>query len=275
MKTQALLVAEKSVLPILRQSITGLFKWGIADEAVVAIPSRDMSAFAEFKRSSIQVVAEDEFLEGHSLDSIGGRLGSFRDRSGWYLQQFAKLGFARVANEAHYIIWDADTVALGPIEMVRNGRTQMVIAKEFHKPYFETYERLFLTKPPLRASAISQYMRINTGCAKEMLDKIEQTHGRDWIDAILSVLPLKCSSEFSEYETYANYIHLEHPQEAEFVHRKWFRHGSDILRMDQAPSNEEIEACFKGYACVAFERRMHTGLKLKVIKAFRKLGVSS
>ena len=275
MKTQALLVAEKSVLPILRQSITGLFKWGIADEVIVAIPSRDMSAFAEFRGPSIQVVAEDEFLAGHSLGSIRGWLGSYGNRSGWYLQQFVKLGFARLASEAHYLIWDADTVALGPIEMVRNGRTQMVIAKERHQPYFETYERLFLIKPQLRVSAISQYMRIATVFAREMLDKIEQTHGRDWIEAVLSVLPLKCASEFSEYETYANYIHLEHPQEVEFVHRKWFRHGSDILRMDQAPSNEEIEGCFKGYACVAFERRMHTGLKLNVIKAFCKLGVSS
>jgi hypothetical protein len=275
MTTRALLVAEKSVLPVLQQVVAGLIKWGIADQAILAVPSRQIGEFAHLKSPIVHLVIEDEIVGTHSFEYISERLGQYRCRTGWYLQQFVKLGFARVAGEDHYIVWDADTVPLEPVKFVRNGRSQVTIAKEFHEPYFEVFEKLLLCKPLLRFSVISQYMRVNTLFAREMLDQIERIHGVHWIDAVLSVLPLKGKSEFSEYETYANYIASVHPQSVEFVHRRWFRHGSDVLRIDRLPSNEEIERVFSGYSYVSFERRVHSGLKRNLIKALLRFGVSS
>ena len=94
-------------------------------------------------------------------------------------------------------------------------------------------------------------MRISTNCAREMLDRIEQTHGSDWIEAVLSVLPLKCGSEFSEYETYGHYVKNHYPERFAGRHLPWLRHGSRIV--GGMPSAADLQRLGQDYAFAAFE----------------------
>lgn len=272
---KALLVAEQSVLPLLDRVICGLFTWEIVDEAIIVVPKRQIASFAHLRGARVQVLAEDEILGPYTIDYIADRLGAYRYRAGWYLQQFVKLGFARHSANEQYVIWDADTIPLQPLAIVRDGRAAMNRSREFHWPYFQVFETLLELKPVLKFSVISQYMAITTRFALEMLHRIQQLHGMDWVDATLAALPLNGQSEFSEYETYGNYMASQHPGQLEFVRRPWFRHGSDILSLDDLPSYREIEHVFTGYSYVSFERRRHTGLKRRLIGAQLKLKLSS
>ncbi len=274
-KTKAVLVAEQSVLPLLSHVISGLFKWQIVDEVVLVVPSGQLASFRHLGAAPVQIIAEEEVIGRFSQANIGDRLGSYRGRAGWYLQQFVKLGYARFSGDEHYVIWDADTIPLGPLTLVNGGRCQINLSKEFHRPYFEVIERLLRFEPVLTFSVISQYMVMITRFVREMLNRIEQIHGRDWMDATLAMLPLKGPSEFSEYETYGNFMAVEHPLELEFVRHRWFRNGSDILELNNLPTNADIENIFAGYSYVSFERRNHTGLKRCLIKALLKIRASS
>jgi len=275
MSDLALVVAEKSVLSVVEKSLTSLFQLAEIDRAAVVVPARQLSDFARLKSPSIEVVAEDDVIPGHISQSIAARLGARQARTGWYLQQFVKLGFCKCVEAPRYVIWDADTVLLQPMSFFRDGRLQLATAKEHHRPYFETFERLMGARPALRSSAISQYMPVDVSCAKEMLERIEGIHNRHWIDAILSVLPLQGDSEFSEYETLANYMALSHPDKVSFVRHRWFRYGSDICGFTTLPEINEVAAIFSGYAYVAFERHPHSALKRKLLWLMLKLGISS
>lgn len=275
MSDLALLVAERSVLPVVENSIASLFQWAEIQRAIIVIPARQMSDFAHLKTSSVELIAEDDVIPGHIRQSIVTRLGARQARAGWYLQQFVKLGFCKCVEAPRYVIWDADTVLLQPMSFFCDGRLQLAAAKEYHRPYFETFERLMDARPALRSSAISQYMPVDVSCAKEMLERIERLHNRHWIDAILSVLPLQGDSEFSEYETLANYMALSHPDKISFVRHRWFRYGSDICGFTTLPGIDEVAAIFSGYAYVAFERHPHSALKRKMLRLMLKLGISS
>jgi hypothetical protein len=224
----ALLVAENSVRPILSNAIRGLLKWTNVQTVLLAVPARQLKDFAYLKSPTTEVIPENEIIPGYPLDYFAERLGDRRARAGWYLQQFAKIGFCRIAADNHYVIWDADTVALKPIVFFEGGKVQITMSREYHPPYFAALQKVINQRRVLRFSAISQYMPVDVSCTLKMLEKIEQIHSKPWIDAILSVLPLQSDCEFSEYETLANYMASEYPDRTQFVRKRWFRYGTDI-----------------------------------------------
>jgi hypothetical protein len=272
---RALLVAEKSVLPILPAVLHGLDKWKIAQNITVVVPPSQMEAFAHFQSDAVTVISEQEVLGRFTIDYIAGRLGEYAWRAGWYLQQFVKLEFARMTSEPAYLIWDADTVPLAPVELFSEGRWQLNHAREFHQPYFEVFTRLFGTRPTLRFSLISQYLPVSSLRAREMLDTVEHRHAAHWIDATLNALPLRGHSEFSEYETYGNFMALRHPEELRIVKNRWFRHGSDVLEVHRLSDPARLQRVFKDYSYVAFERRRHGSVKRALANVLLKMRVSS
>jgi hypothetical protein len=268
----ALLVAENSVRPILSRVIRGLLKWTNVQTVVLAVPARQLKDFAYLKSPTTEVIPENEIIPGYSLDYFADRLGDRRARAGWYLQQFAKIGFSRIAADNQYVIWDADTVALRPIVFFEGGKLQITMSKEYHQPYFAALEKLINQRRVLRFSAISQYMPVDASCTRKMLEKIEQIHCKPWIDAVLSVLPLQGDSEFSEYETLANYMASEYPDRTQFVRKRWFRYGTDICGHINLPTNSELEKIFRRYSYVSFERHHHSRTKHAIANAMLKVG---
>ena len=103
-------------------------------------------------------------------------------------------------------------------------------------------------------------MLFETNILLEMRDELESRHGCDWIEAVLRALPGTSASEFSEYETYANYFESRHPGSIELRSQKWFRYGREVFPKTDA-TLEEIARRFDGYDYVAFERHDSNWLK--------------
>ncbi len=251
---QYLLVAEQSVIPILPIVLQGLQRNGNPKTVTVVVPARQLKAFAHVVGSNAVLVNEEEVLPNWDLDRVRSILPAFPHRAGWYLQQFLKLQFGHFANTPEYVIWDADTVLLRPLSLADDKNFVVNRSREYHQPYFETFQRLFGYPAPLRCSVISQYMRVETGIITEMQAEIEKRHGKHWVEAILSVLAGKSESEFSEYETYANYLANRDPKKLVVGHSKWFRHGTGIVGEGSLLTLQKLEKVFQDYSYVSFER---------------------
>ena len=98
-------------------------------------------------------------------------------------------------------------------------------------------------------------MLIKTPVVVELKDNIKHiTKSRCWISGILKSLPGKDISEFSEYETYANFFVSQNPSKFKLTDIKWFRYGAEIFNDMTTVTYEEVSQKFRGYQHVAFER---------------------
>ena len=275
-KLPYLLVAEKSLINIIGQTVSALEKHASPAAIYVVVPSSQLEIFRAVLTNRVILVSEEDVLPTWPLMRVKAMLPKQPERAGWYLQQFLKLGFGSYAGVARYVIWDADTVMLQPPVLERNSRVVMNTAKEYHQPYFDTFRRLFGASPTLPRSMISQYMLIDTAICLQMQQEIcSRNQGADWIEALLQALPGKSISEFSEYETYANYLAQINPAGIELQTNKWFRYGSEIFPDQGAVSLEQIEKRFAGYGYVAFERHGHSVLKLLIARLYLLAGFGS
>ncbi len=249
-----LLVAERSVLPIIGLTLRGIQAYGNPESSSIVAPASQIGEFDVASNFGAKVISEDEVLAEWNLERVRDALPQQPGRAGWYLQQFLKLNFGFYARVPRYVIWDADTVMLSRINFTENGLTVMNSAREYHQQYFETFRKLFGRDAPLRRSVISQYMLIETQIVQEMRSTIESRFGKDWIEAILSALPGDTLCEFSEYETYGNFLADRYHDRMKLDRIKWFRRGAEIVRDPALEDFDAIRKRFAGYAYVAFER---------------------
>jgi hypothetical protein len=273
-KLPYLLVAEKSLLKVIRQTLEALEKHASPAGIYVVLPGGQIEAFRTvIEHDRVILVPEEEVLPEWSLARVKSMLPMHPERAGWYLQQFLKLSFGKRAGVRRYVIWDADTVMLKPPILERNARVVMNMAKEYHQPYFDTFRRLFGVAPTLPCSMISQYMLIDNAVCLQMQQEIcERGQGVDWIEVVLRGLPGISISEFSEYETYANYLAYINPTGIELQNNKWFRYGSEIFPNQEQVSLEQIEKRFDGYGYVAFERHQTNAARWLGSRALLILG---
>lgn len=254
-KLPYLLVAEKSLLPIISKTVSSLLKYADPLYIYVVVPEAQLEQFRSTLHATVKLVSEETVLPQWPLQRVRSLLPRHPERSGWYLQQFLKLGFGQFSQLPKYVIWDADTVMLQPPTLIRNGKFVFNTAREYHLPYFATFRRLLGRDPTLRRSAISQYMLIESDICQRLQQEICTIGAHtDWIETLLASLPGDSISEFSEYETYANYVAQILPDKVELQEVNWFRYGAEIFRSLDDVSLENIESRFSGYAYVAFER---------------------
>jgi hypothetical protein len=272
-KLPYLLVAEKSLLKIIGQTVSALEKYANPAAIYVVVPSGQLEAFGVLLQDRVLLVPEEDVLPEWPLARVKSFLPKQPERAGWYLQQFLKLGFGRYGGIPRYVIWDADTVMLQSPVLERNARVVMNTAKEYHQPYFDTFRRLFGVAPTLPRSMISQFMLIDSAICLRMQGEIcASGQGSDWIKVLLNSLPGRSISEFSEYETYANYLAHIKPTGIELQTSKWFRYGSEIFPDQESVSLEQIEKRFSGYAYVAFERHQSSAVRWLGSHALLMLG---
>jgi hypothetical protein len=248
------LVAEISTLPLIGIVVAGLRKHANPASVTVVVPNHQKATFEHVLESEATVIGEDKLLPDWPLERVRQRLAN-PDRAGWYLQQFLKLSFGKYSGTKEYVVWDADTVPLAAPLVGDRNRILFGKAAEYHKPYFETYRKILKLDPILPNSAISQYMRIDTTVVANMQEQISKTTGKAcWIDGVLTSLSGDSISEFSEYETYANYFMSSHPTKGSMIKTPWFRYGSAICSDPHGLSLKFLEKKFSNYKYVAFER---------------------
>lgn len=135
-------------------------------------------------------------------------------RSGWLFQQFLKLGWSLHTKSENYIVVDADTHFINPISFFdEKGRFIFFGTEEWWPPYFQAFSLLFYEKHPVIWSRTAHMMVFNKRYVADMLAEIENIHGCAWHKAIAKTRILNNHACHSEYETYANWMLLRHPEQ--------------------------------------------------------------
>jgi Family of unknown function (DUF6492) len=130
-----------------------------------------------------------------------------KDRSGWLLQQLIKLNADCIVETDHLLVLDADTVLIRPCRLEIGGRSVLYAADEYHRPYYEAYERLLGKRPGSLLSFVCHYMLFERSVLSRLRDAIERRSGKPWAAAIAGTIDKNEASGFSEYETYGNFYY--------------------------------------------------------------------
>jgi len=142
---------------------------------------------------------------------------------GWYFQQILKLGMADWVETDYYLVVDADTVFLRDVPLF-NGAEKPLYATgtEYHKPYFDVFERLLGFSAKREYSFIVNHMVYNKHIVREMRERFPE---KPWHLSIVRYVepqaPWFSGAQFSEYETYGHYIKTLHPDEVNLRPLKW------------------------------------------------------
>jgi len=194
----------------------------VAPHHIYVITPRENFPFFKSMQDDLRVTLLDEncLIPEIDLRSIGDfieKAGEKRSRAGWYFQQFLKMAACFLPDMSeHYLVWDADTVMLKPIQFI-NDQNQVLVkpSSEYHQPYFDTYQRIFGKTRSVDYSFISEHFMIKTQYMNELIAAIESRTNskRHWVWEIMEAVETKhlSGAGFSEYETYGNFVHTVHP----------------------------------------------------------------
>lgn len=245
----------KSALPYIKRNIKA--------RKIFVVSSRKI---LENDLLGCEFLDENAVLDGLSFDSVKDKLSSldaFTKNTGWYLQQFIKLGISRICNDEYYLVWDADTVPLNPIPFFdKKGRPYLNLKREYFSVYFRTIENLLNLKKTRRESFISEHMLFKTDIVLRMLKEIEGNpnfKGDSFWEKILYASDLHHfdfvkddQRFFSEFETYGTYCEHYFPDLYAVRKLRTLRHGVDFLGKDA--DGEILEWASKDFDTISFEK---------------------
>ena len=216
--------------------------------------------------TDVEFIDENSMIPGMDFSTvkriIGARYPKAERRTGWYFQQFLKLGYARICEKEYFLTWDSDTLPL----------TGIGFFNEEEKPYLDvlppvaedaaysvTIGNLWpngSVKKHHDVSYIAEHMMFKTDVVREMLNEIEANgvlEGETFYEKILNAVPISelNLSGFSEFETYAAYVTSKKP--ALYDMRKWknLRHGK--VYFGEQPSQAQLDWVAEKFDVVSLE----------------------
>ena len=212
---------------------------------------------------------ENKILEGLNFDSVKNEIaknGADTKNAGWYLQQFLKLGIAKICSDEYYLVWDADTIPLNKIDFFdKSGKPFFNLKREYFEAYFRTIKNIFGLKKQKNESFISEHMLFKTSVVLEMLEKIESNkklYGNSFWQKILTASNLlhkdfiKTDQRFfSEFETYGTYCTAFYPDLYSYRKLRTLRPGTDFLGKN--PDDEILDWASKDFDTISFESWGH------------------
>lgn len=153
------------------------------------------------------------------VDGLSANTYSFK-WWGWYYQQILKLAMAERVHTKYYLAVDSDTVFLKPVRFFTDsGQSLYCSGKEYHKPYFESFENILGFKAQREYSFITHHMIFNASIVQEMMGRFIK-NGDLWFQPIINVAQAPTHA-FSEYEMYGHYIKYMHPEELNLRNLEW------------------------------------------------------
>lgn len=189
-----------------------------AKQIYVITNASHFEKFQSLSLTNLVFVNENELFDQFNFHSISDFLKQKikkEDRAGWYFQQFLKMEISKIIQSDYYIIWDADTIPLKPIDFFDEyDKVLIQKSEENHDPYFETLQNILRITKSVNYSFISEHFMVQTKLMQKMLLKISTNAGDlDWPYYILENIAAKdiSLSGFSEYETYGNFINSTYP----------------------------------------------------------------
>lgn len=243
-------------------SIASLLAFSSATKIVICCSQAVWNRLAATITGSgrVEFLCEDFVVPNCSLDAIQRILNDrVPANAGWYFQQILKMGFAlNACPTSHYLIWDADTIALRELQFFDpDSRTLLQPGDEFHAPYFRTMRELLKIERKVDYSFISEHMMITRNVMLELIKAIEQKchSGQTWVERIFECISDADLSNngFSEFETYGNYMATEYPES--FAIRKIKSTRDGAMRHGLIPDKYALQILtLKGYDYVSFGR---------------------
>lgn len=183
--------------------------------------------------SQTVVFDENTLAEGLNFSVVKTLMNSKKrfEGYGWIFQQLLKFGFATTEYaKDFYLSWDADTLPLNKIDFFEDGHPMFTMKSEYHKPYFETNERLVGIGKVQPYSFIAEHMVFKKEYVNEMLAEIEKSNivGDSWIEKCINACDFYMTEVFSEFELYGSYVSVKHPGEYRTRQLRSFRNGGLI-----------------------------------------------
>lgn len=158
----------------------------------------------------------------------------FGDRYGWVLQQILKILFVRNSSYLGVLVVDADTALLtSRIWIDSNHRQVLCPTWENHAPYYKFLEEREIPVNPPKFTFVSHHMLFQPIFLNEIL------HLQGWdttekiLESLISSTSAKENSPFSiDYELYAQYLYLNHPEKV--VLEKWANYEAEPRKSSES-----------------------------------------
>jgi hypothetical protein len=161
---------------------------------------------------SVKVLDENNLIKDlnmqHIIKMIDKRLNEDGRYYAWYFQQILKMAFSLTScAKDYYLIWDADTLPLNKLHFFDEGRPVFTPKNEYHKPYFDTIQKLIGCDKMVDYSFIAEHMLIKTTIMKDLINRIENSmvEGTIWFEKIINAVDVDAKNGFSEFETYGTF----------------------------------------------------------------------
>lgn len=220
------------------------FKWCI--DGIKQLPNVNRILVVCNREYWSGLMAEGVYLFDENKVVEGLHSKSFNNpRWGWYFQQILKIGMADWVETQYFLVVDADTVFLRPVEFFFNlGKPLYATGTEYHKPYFDTIGKILGFHPNREYSFITHHMMFNKALVIKMRESFEKS--RFWHDSVSSLVSSNDSlSLFSEYETYGHFIKEFFPDELTIRPLKWTNFAIE-------PTDKDIKRLSKIYDYCSF-----------------------
>jgi hypothetical protein len=199
-------------------------------------------ATERLKDPGISVVAEDHFLPRPRVELVG---------SGWIIQQLVKLQASKVVNSDYYLSIDSDTFFLRPRSFFAGNRPILYYSDQYEVNYNANLEFGLGIRARFPISFICHHMLFERGLVQRLLGAFELHTGLPWHEVVIAGDSRKTTSWFSEFDSYANFLHSTGELRRRYALRHW--HGCDrIERKGYEVSEGELAALSHRYATAAF-----------------------
>lgn len=203
-----------------------------ATQYELIVPYCDTKHFQKVTPQNFIISNDEDYITPNYRNKIA-RLLAQKNEFGpnWFIQQFLKiLAVANGQQEDIFLIWDSDTIPLRKLSFIDDaGRLYYYHSDEYHKPYFETIQKLLSLNRIAPYSFISQCFPLYSQWAKMMIQEIEMSFNLPWMEAICTNIAGP-GNYFSEYETLGNFALHNFPEFIKFYDGKWERRGGKYFR---------------------------------------------
>lgn len=228
----------------------------------------NMSKSARCTELNTEIIDEDDVLNGFTYDEVAKifyKYGGDETRIGWYYQQLLKLFFALRCSSKGYIVWDSDTIPLKSIKLHEKEKPILIEKSEYHRPYFDTINRLtgsLIYRNNNNISYIAECMYMNVIHVKKALSLIDNNlDPLIMTEKIFKSIDLKNinKSGFSEYEYIGNYYAINNLNEKITGDYKTYRAGSFLA--GKYPKRHIIDSLSGQIDIITFEQNTKITLK--------------
>ena len=203
------------------------------------------------KKYNVIVLDEDLVIPNISfakLDKVIKNRSGKPLRTGWYFQQFLKMGFAMSKYaEEYYLIWDADTMPVSNLSFF-DGLNPLfaedLMEEGLHTPYFNTLSKLIPGLTYEKYSFIVESMIVKTEIMKHLINDISNSKSRGdfWYEKIINAIDPGDDIAFSEFETYGTFANNRYPNYYKIRKiRKWRTAGEKYGRVLLQKDLNELE----------------------------------